>query len=68
MGRNQKDVQRDNVQRTKGKTRVGSRKSKVGSKERAAWVFHSAESAIFVSDNVALFRKAMIRYLYGISG
>ena len=35
---------------------------------RAEWVFHSAESAIFVSDNVALFRKAMIRYLYGISG
>ena len=32
----------------------------------AAWFFHSAESAIFVSE--ALFRKAMIRYLYGISG
>ena len=33
---------------------------------RAEWVFHSAESAIFVSE--ALFRKAMIRYLYRISG
>ena len=32
---------------------------------RAAWVFHSAESAIFVSDYVALFRKAAVRLSAG---